>query len=66
MSSPPPLKPEPEPTEPKPHTPRIDINQIVEALAESSAGDYLTAIATGLKAFRDARRKRREPEEREI
>ncbi len=66
MSSPPPLNPEPETPPTKRHG--VDLNQIAELIAESGAGDYLVAIGTGiqtaLKTFRDARRKRHEPQER--
>lgn len=72
--SPPPLRPKPDPTKPdappKPVKSRFD--QCVEIIAESKAGDYMAAIAAGLKAFREARRLRdgkevsKEPEERDI
>lgn len=51
---------------------RSRLDQCLEIIAESKAGDYLAAIAAGFKAFREARRVRegkempREPEDREI
>ncbi len=66
MAGPPPLKPEPEKPEPNPAPPRRKgpaLGKLMEFVAESGLDDYLVAIATGVRTFRDLRRKKQDGEE---
>ncbi len=65
---PPPLRPESDPAPKSGKTPlRNRLDQCLEILAESKAGDYFQAFAAGFKAFREARRRRegRDADERD-